>query len=560
MTKHLKKKTIYMTYAILWFFVNLLTLNTYPLMHSDESWLAALTATMMAQKNLLATEPFFDLAPRAPHTLKTLYHLLQMPFISMMGYQLSSVRLLSLIFATGSLVVLILLFDQHLRSTWLVVFSLMVVTLNSQFIYAAHFARQEMALVFILLLTFKLYDSKRFKSSHKTILISGLIGLSISFHPNAFIIALMLGMLYLVDLFKGRIKWPTLILYTLPMGLFALANLLITFSATNDFLNTYWQYASTLSVGAAPQSRGQNFIDFYIKIYHQISGTYFLPTLTTFFRLSLLAGFIFLLVALWGAILIKREGLSGHQPSLTPLNDRKTPFTVRGYSSNLGTKVKELSLTYKKTPALWQCLLMAIGFNCALYIIGRYNPTSIVFLTLVLTIFLAFLIGLLPSLNYQLVLYGLLIILTLRGTYTDLDQYSDHDYANYVSFIEDNISDSDIILGNLSGGFAMAPDQFYDIRNLPYLNGTSLKHYIQERQINTIIYYEEYDYIHRNPSWQILYGDDAGYYDSLQEIIEDHGSVRAETVSPYYGNRIIRYLGDYPWQVKIIDIDVQAID
>ncbi len=89
MSNQLKRTFLNISYAMFWFIVNLLTLNAYPLMHSDESWLAALTATMMNNVDLMATEPFFDLAPRAPHTLKTLYHLLQMPYLKLFGYNLN---------------------------------------------------------------------------------------------------------------------------------------------------------------------------------------------------------------------------------------------------------------------------------------------------------------------------------------------------------------------------------------------------------------------------------------------------------------------------------------
>lgn len=518
MTNRLKNKAIYMTYAIFWFFVNLLTLNTYPLMHSDESWLAALTVTMMDEKNLMATEPFFDLAPRAPHTLKTLYHLLQMPLIKLLGYNLSSVRFLSLLFATGSLIVLILIFHQLYNARWKVLLSVAIITLNSQFIYGAHLARQEMALVFVLLLSYKLYLSDHLNDRSKALIISALIGISISFHPNAFMIAMMIGTLYLYDFLRHKVEWTSLLLYALPMATFALLNLLITFLATSNFLQTYWLYASTLSVGAPPQSRVENFIDFYIKLDQQISGTYFLPSLSYLF-IACLIGVILLIMMIY---LIKVDR--------------------------------------KKALPIGHCLLMSIGFNLALFLIGRYNPTSIIFQTVIITMFLSMVIGMMPSPNYQWPLYGLLLLATLNVTYMDTRVFSNHDYEAYHTFIEEQVSGDDVILANLSGGFALSPNQFYDIRNLNYLGEQTLSDYLKERQINTIIYYEEYDYIHRNPSWLILYGDDSAYYEALQTIIEDYGTLRAETTSPYYGNRIIRYLGDYSWQIKIIDIDVQAID
>lgn len=79
--------------------------------------------------------------------------------------------------------------------------------------------------------------------------------------------------------------------------------------------------------------------------------------------------------------------------------------------------------------------------------------------------------------------------------------------------------------------------------------------YIEDNGINTVIYYEEYDYIHRNPQWQILYGDDSHYYDDLQLFLNENASLTGSFESPFYGNRIIRYTGDYPWRVLIYHID-----
>ncbi len=518
MSNQLKRTFINISYATFWFLVNLLTLNAYPLMHSDESWLAALTATMMNNVDLMATEPFFDLAPRAPHTLKTLYHLLQMPYLKLFGYNLTSVRLLSLCLATGAVIVLFSIFDQKSKSPLIGLFSVMLITLNSQFVYAAHFARQEMALILVLLVAYKLYTTDHMENRFKALLISTLIGFSISLHPNAFIVALMIGSLYLLDLARREIKFTTLLIYAFPMAIFACIHIIVTMTSTKNFLANYWQYASTLSVGAAPQTRSENFIGFYIKLTQRISGTYFLTDLRPLFLISLVT--LLMLVLL---LLLRK-------------------------------------IDIKKTLPLWQCLVMGVGFNLALFLIGRYNPTSIVFLTVVLSIFVVHALNLLPSNNFQWLIYGVLILLTMNLTYKDYTTFAIHDYETYESFIEENTTEKDIILGNLTGGFAFSPDQFYDIRNLNYLDDLTLTDYIKERQINTIIYYEEYDYIHRNPNWQILYGDDSDYYDDLQTLIRHYGTLRRETTSPYYGNRIIRYLGDYPWSVQIIDIDVQAID
>ena len=58
------------------------TLAWYPFVHSDEVWLASLTRAMIEERSVAATEEFFVLTPRYPHAIKTLYHLIQMPFLA----------------------------------------------------------------------------------------------------------------------------------------------------------------------------------------------------------------------------------------------------------------------------------------------------------------------------------------------------------------------------------------------------------------------------------------------------------------------------------------------
>lgn len=511
MFKTTKQLNFLIPYGLGWFFVNLLTLNTFPIMHSDEAWLGGLTKTMMTSGSLMTTEPFFDLAPRAPHTLKTFYHLLQMPFISLLGFNLTAVRLLSLVFGLAVLIIVGLwlqsLSDQPLVSLLCLAF----ITLNSQFIYAAHFARQEMALVFIVILSWHLYTRSEQVSRHTTLFISSLIGLSISLHPNAFIVALMIGAIYIYDWLLKRHPFRLLVLYALPMGILALINVAITLSYTPDFIKRYGAYASTLSVGSAPVSRLVNFMDFYKKLWHGISGTYFLTDLKPLFILFLLALILSIIVRLTGS------------------------------SSLKGTNSQRL-------------IAMMVGFNLALLIIGRNNPTSIVFLTITMSLYICVTVLALPFKDYQGFLLAIGLVFLLNASYNDYSFAKDHDYEAYTDFLSNALGDDALILGNLSGGFAFEDHAFYDIRNLNYLEEQTIASYIEERQINTLVWYEEYEYIHRNDQWQILYGDDKAYYDDLLTLTQEKGIKIAAYDSPWYGNRIIRYMGDYPWKITVYRI------
>ena len=75
--------------------VSLLFLERFPYVHSDESWLAGLSRGMLEEGSIGVTEAFFDAKPRYPHAIKTLFHLMQAGMISVFGYSVRTVRLLS---------------------------------------------------------------------------------------------------------------------------------------------------------------------------------------------------------------------------------------------------------------------------------------------------------------------------------------------------------------------------------------------------------------------------------------------------------------------------------
>lgn len=524
-SKHLPKTPLLV--YICYFFVNFLTLTHYPIVHSDEVWLGKLSATYLANKSVYVTEPFFDLFPRQPHTIKSLFHLLQSLVIWLLGENLFSVRLLSFVAGSLSLIMLHQLINKRLNNLTLTTLLVLILGLNTQFVYASHFARQEIILfaLFILALTF--YSNEKSTIFYRYLLPAILIGMSIGFHPNAFILAAMFFPLIILDVLTKNLTPRTLGIYIGILALFASFYIFTSFIGNPNFIEDYLAYGATLSVDANPAGRWANLIAFYKKLYQQIAGTYYLPNI----KITLL-GPLFLLI-----------------PSLY--------FQFRKKASK-----KTLSSNYIR----WYLMLLA--YNVALFIIGRYNPTSILFYLLPVTMLL---VEIASTLNFESllphkVLYISLTLIIAFNLVTLVNAYKEfdaNDFTHYNEELSSHIEADSIILGNLSGGFAFNDHTFYDIRNLQYLDGASLITYMRERQIDTIIYYESYDYIHRNPQWQILYGDDRTYYSQLNDIIKTHGTLVHEFKDPYYGMRILRYTGDYPWSIQIYTIDLrddQTID
>lgn len=208
--------------------LNLIYLDKFPFVHSDEPWLSGLSKNMLENTSLSVTEPFFDLMPRYPHALKVIFHLIQIPFIYFLGYNIFSVRLISLIFGLLTLFIFYILLKKLTNKTLISYLGTLLLAVDIQFIYASHFARQEILLLFIFLVSLyilficrfnitltpsrnqklnKLFNKLSvFTIKSEPLLIGSLIGLSIGIHPNSFIIFLPIFLIYSFEFFYNKQK------------------------------------------------------------------------------------------------------------------------------------------------------------------------------------------------------------------------------------------------------------------------------------------------------------------------------------------------------------------
>ena len=170
-------------------------------MHTDESWLSGLSRSMTAEASPAATEYFFNLVHRAPHAIKILYHGIQILFIRLFGYSLLSVRLLSLAGGAAALAV----FTELLKRIRLPQLpGVIILSAQIQFIYASHFARQEILLLLLMLCSLTaLFTgtgeasrpvSARLPGFRRGLLVGLPVALATGLHPNAFIIAWPAGL------------------------------------------------------------------------------------------------------------------------------------------------------------------------------------------------------------------------------------------------------------------------------------------------------------------------------------------------------------------------------
>jgi hypothetical protein len=494
--------------------MNLLFLVDFPFAHTDEPWLSGLTRQMMSEKRLDVTEPFFDLYPRHPHALKILFHLLQMPFILIGGYSLFSVRLLSL----GIAVVCLYWFYRLLlrmgqvkdKNTALLITCLL--STDIQFIYASHTARQEILLVLILILA--LYYYQGIHKTYQAFLSGLMIGLSFGIHPNAFILSVPLGMLFLLDIMAKR-KSFSMGLYSL-LGLmaggvfFALLSLLFN----PGFIQDYLAYGSPLGVTRSPDTKFRQLPLFLKQLFLRIGGTYYLPDI----RVQMIIFPLFLVL------------------------------------TGLVKKNRNIILTTTAG------LLMGIA------ILGKYSPLSIVFLfpLLYLSIFTV-----LKDQGPRLIsrIGFLLLLLNIFVTSSNIrDEISPSEtresYEEYQTILQKQIPPDGVVLAGLNAEFSLEAGHLFDFRNLSYLPAEkekSLENYLKERQIEYILYPEELDFIYENrPVWNVLYGNPGKWYPQLQNFIKDHTVLMKTVNSPGYAMRIQAYKYTRMWTLKIYRVLPEA--
>lgn len=488
---------LYISFFALFILLNLLTLTSFPFVHSDESWLSGLSRHMMTTGELGITEPFFNAYPRKPHAIKTLFHLIQMLFISGFGYNIFAVRLMSCCFALFSLVLLMFYLRKTYEDKLHNIIALYVLATSAFFIYSGHFARQEIVLVFFMLLALNFYKNSRYH------LLGITIGLSIGIHPNAFLLAVMFGSLCLVDLILKKKKLGSFLTVFFLVSGFAVVFVLLSLAMNINFAQDYYAYGSTLGVTSGISARFTNFFLYYYKLLSRISGTYYIPYVMGEFILYCIL------------ICIHIVGV------------------IRGKN-------------YEYLQNLVLCVALQIGF----FIIGRYNANYYVFNTIIMVLMLR------SVLHHETIKRLRTTLLILAGLISCFNIYSvehtnyEESYKEYGEMIQTNLAPDNKVLANLNSEYFFDDGKLIDYRNLAYLNNTSIECYIEENEIEYILYSEEMDYIYRNPQWQILYGD-MPYYDELQDYLNNQCELVCSFESPTYGMRIVRYMDDYPWEVRV---------
>ncbi|WKY45664.1 glycosyltransferase family 39 protein [Eubacteriaceae bacterium ES2] len=498
-------------FLVVYFLINLFFLTDFPYVHSDESWLSGLSRHILETGSFKVTEPFFDAYARYPHAIRILFHLIQAFFIPILGYHIFTFRLISLLFSIAGLYIfykLCLLILDYKRFS---ILCLLLLSLDVQFIYASHFARQEITILFFLLLSLywllKRIDGHRYRDD---LIIGSVIGLSIGFHPNSFIIAFTIGGLYLFYITKNKLTMKNLLLLILTIAAFALIFVGLSIYMDPLYLSHYVQHGQNFGVGDSVFNKLSDFLNFYCNVFNRISIEYYMPNVR--FQLIVFSA-IFVISLIYGF---------------------KTAF---------------------KDTRLDLMLITIISINLGLLLIGRFNVTSIIFIfpfMYLLTIdCLARNFG-----QYKKWLSGFLILITILISAIQIKPYN-QSYQNYLEQISQNIQNSDRVLGNLNSEYAFSDGQLLDVRNLQYLQaqGISFTDYIRTNKIDTILYYEELAFMVENePDYNVMYGDLTPVFDEMITFLENNCQETAQFASPTYGTEVWPLIDQRSWTIHVFKV------
>ncbi|MCC8024494.1 MAG: glycosyltransferase family 39 protein [Clostridium sp.] len=540
-------------YLLLYGLLSASFLTRFPFVHSDEAWLAGLSRDMEAAKNLGITESFFDLKPRIPHALKLIFHVLQIGYIRIFGYNIQSLRLLSL---TAGLICLFLLcrIGKELGGKWAGAALMVLTSLDTQFIYASHFARQEILLsISLLSCLLILIKCQGRPSSSQAAGLALITGLSTGIHPNSFLCASLCGCVMAGPAacsLAGRIRslrpgggprptdsplsctgqrgdrrfWSRvpagnplrlpkaitpLALYIFLTGALASLFVGISFHFDPGFFPGYFRYGEQeFELSSRASHRISQFLYYLQSIFRQESGTYYLPDLRL--ELILMAICALLLALSWLVLKTSAE--------------------------------KEAGVWRRRTQVL---LLAAAGLGAGMVVIGRYNQTSILFFLLLgwagaVQLFLLF-----ESAGRKTAAWAALAFLLVSG-YTQIVPWLRlPDYSFYLGQLELLVPSGARVIANLNTEFYFDQGVLRDYRNLPYLKEPgALENYIQENKIQYILLSDELDYIYENrPYYNVIYGN-ASFIKDLKAYCLSSCTVAGSFENPLYGPRIISLVND----------------
>jgi len=352
------------------------------------------------------------------------------------------------------------------------------------------------------------YKPIKSRTYKKDIIIGGILGISIGFHPNIFIIATGFIFLYIfysiVSLLTKKGKHPSFLntgLLILILGLFGIIYMSFSQALDPDFISNYMNFGADHGVTRPFLIKLLKLPRFYEKMFFRISGTYYLPDIRL--QLVIFAASFLLLIPV-------------------TLMVRKNRITI-------------LSLQ-----------VLMLGINAGMLLIGKYSPPSIIFIFLpgyLLTF--TFIKLLFPSRN---IFIGASLILTFIIAVFSMSQilpWQTNNYNNYIQKIRNYIPENSRTLANLNSAFAFSYGDLYSYRDLAALNPEKeFRDYIYKHKIKYIMYPDELKIIfNERPVWNTMYGNIYPWYEEMMKFLQNECEELSSWNEPVFGMRITSYIG-----------------
>ena len=494
--------------VFIYIILSIASLIYFPTMHSDEGWLASLSRTISIEHNIGASEDFFHEVNRNPHAIKSLFHLLQIPFINF-SFSLFTVRLLSLIAGLITLGYLykssIIIFQDKLIAF---IFTLLI-GIDIQFLYISHFARQEILILMIFSISLYIFlKPGKIWLYRKDLFIGTILGISIGIHPNIFIIATGFIFLYLFystfHLISRNRKYPSifnLAILILILGLFGTFYIALSIKLNSNFLSGYLSFGEGVGVTKPFIIKILKLPRFFEKMFFRIGGTYYLPDI----RPQLIIFAVSFLTLIPISILLPKK------------------------------RILILSLQ-----------VLMIGIITGILIIGKYSPPSIIFIFIPGYLLLFILLKNITT-NRQIII-AISIILFIGSsifTTTQILPWIKIDYNKYIQTINNNIPENSKVLANLNSVFAFSAGSLYSFRDLKALDtNLTFSDYIEKYKIEYIVYSEELEIIFKErPVWNTMYGNIYPWYEDMMNFFKTDCKKIYQWKEPVFGMRITSYMG-----------------
>ena len=503
--------------VLLYILIHLITLSRHPFVHSDEAWLASLTRSMMKEGSIAATEEAFRLTPRYPHAIKTLYHLIQMPFL-LLSWSAYAARLPSLLAGLAALYFMVrIMKESDLARPWRAA-SAIFMALDPQFWYLSHLARGEMILITLLLASWSLKNS-----GYGPVIVALPLAAGIFIHPNSFIIALPVCGMFAADLFRREAspRRPLVngVVFIGVLTLAAAAAIAMSLVMDPGFFVHYRNFGQTVGISDSLVVKLLGLTSFLRKMATGRAGTYYLPESRVFLAAGIL-GWIGTVVRAW--------------------------------------------LT-RRFQAVWPLLLSPLMITLGLVIVGKYAPPTIGFLMPTSYLLLGYALfgpgkpGMGDRRRGAAATASLLLVLVLIGTVLHEIRLSYRlpSIRQYNRFIREAVGDEGRVLGNLNAAFALDYDRLViwrDLENLSRREG-ALSSFLNRQDVRWVLLPDELSLIYSaRPVWNQLYGNPY-WFEELTGILDERGTVVGREKFPGYAMRIVPYIRRGEWFLTVYSVE-----